>query len=279
MTSPHNNTPIDFERLLESIPDAFCMLDREWRFTCVNRNMERLVVRNRQDLLGSVIWDVFPEAVGSIFDQHYRHAALNQENVSFEAFYPPLSAWFSVRAIPSSEGLAVYIQDISVRKETEIGQQRRLESLTAAAEALQFSQDQLKDAQSRLEAAMLAGDIATWPLVIVNDRVVADVNLARLFAVNAVDAAGGSLGAYLQAIHPDDRPRVIDVINQAIASQDQFESEYRVAQPDGSQHWLVARGKIERDNEGRALALPGVVVDITEQIGRERRQQLLAELS
>jgi len=279
MTSPHKNTPIDFERLLESIPDAFCMLDREWRFTCVNRNMERLVVRNRQDLLGSVIWDVFPEAVGSIFDQQYRHAALNQENVSFGAFYPPLSAWFSVRAIPSSEGLAVYIQDISARKETEIGQQRRLESLTAAAEALQFSQDQLKDAQSRLEAAMLAGDIATWTFDIVNDRVVADVNLARLFAVNAVDAAGGSLGAYLQAIHPDDRPRVIDAINQAIASQDQFESEYRVAQPDGSQHWLVARGKIERDNEGRALALPGVVVDITEQIERERRQQLLAELS
>ena len=49
-------------------------LDREWRFTHVNAEAERLLGRSREDLLGRVIWDDWPAALDSAFEDSYRAA-------------------------------------------------------------------------------------------------------------------------------------------------------------------------------------------------------------
>jgi signal transduction histidine kinase len=72
------------------------------------------------------VWEEFPEAVGSTFEEQYRTAMETQETVSFEEYYPPLSVWLEVRAYPSETGLSVYFRDVSERKATE----RRLEQRT-----------------------------------------------------------------------------------------------------------------------------------------------------
>jgi PAS domain-containing protein len=51
--------------ILESITDAFFTLDRERRFTYVNRRAEEFWGRPREELLGHSIWEAFPDAVGS----------------------------------------------------------------------------------------------------------------------------------------------------------------------------------------------------------------------
>lgn len=124
-------------------------------------------------------------------------------------------------------------------------------------------EEELRETRIRLESALLAGEIATWTFDIVNDRVVADPNLARLFSVDPDAAVSGELDVYLAAIHPDDRARVTEIIRNAIENDDEYEAEYRVLLPDGRARWLVARGKVQRDAGGVALALPGVVLDIT----------------
>jgi len=149
----------------------------------------------------------------------------------------------------------------------------------ASQEALAESQERLRDAQARLESALAAGGVGTWTYDLSADRVVADANLARLFSVTSEDAAGGSLDVYLQAIHPDDRPQVARAIADAVASGEVYEAQYRVVLPDGSHRWLATRGRVERDAEGEAIALPGVVLDVTEQVERERRERFLADLA
>jgi PAS domain S-box-containing protein len=104
---------------LERISDAFFLLDRDWRFSFLNRQAEVVLERRRQDLLGKNVWDEFPAAVDSDFQRHYEHAMASQESVSFEAYYPPLERWFNVHAYPSNEGLAVYFQDITQRREAD----------------------------------------------------------------------------------------------------------------------------------------------------------------
>ncbi|CAA9332661.1 MAG: Uncharacterized, RsbU-domain-containing protein, partial [uncultured Friedmanniella sp.] len=47
-------------RVLEAMPAGFYSLDREWRFTHVNAEAERLLGRTRDDLLGEVLWDAWP---------------------------------------------------------------------------------------------------------------------------------------------------------------------------------------------------------------------------
>ncbi|WP_323353667.1 hybrid sensor histidine kinase/response regulator [Leptolyngbya sp. CCNP1308] len=120
-----------FNTTLESITDAFFTLDHEWRFTFINRQAERLLQRQRADLLGKSVWDEFPHAVGGVFEQQYERAIEEGQAVEFREFYPALNSWFDVRAYPSSEGLAVYFQDVSDRivLEEQLQQSQRLESV------------------------------------------------------------------------------------------------------------------------------------------------------
>jgi PAS domain-containing protein len=59
-------------RVLESMNAAFFSLDRNWRFDYVNAEAERLLLHSREDLIGGSIWELFPAAVGSDFETHYR---------------------------------------------------------------------------------------------------------------------------------------------------------------------------------------------------------------
>ncbi len=110
--------------ILESITDAFFTLDRDWRVTRVNDQAERLMTKKRDQILGQVFWDSFPNLVGSVFERDYRRAVAEGVSVSFEEFYPPLDAWLEARAYPSSDGLSVFFQDITARKKAEEERER-----------------------------------------------------------------------------------------------------------------------------------------------------------
>ncbi len=105
--------------ILESITEAFIAVDKEWRFTYVNDEAERLLMRPRDELLGHSLWEEFPETVGTTFDNQYHRAVSGGLPVTFEEFYPPLNVWFEVHAYPSVEGLSVYFQDVTARKQAE----------------------------------------------------------------------------------------------------------------------------------------------------------------
>ncbi len=126
-------------RALESVTDAFYTLDREWCFTYVNPEAERLQQRSRADLLGHSVWEVFPEAIGTVFDIAFHRAMETGETAIFESYYPPLDLWVAVRAFPSEDGLAVYFLDINDRRVAE-------QSLTDAIAALRLSEDRFRTA-------------------------------------------------------------------------------------------------------------------------------------
>ena len=107
-------------RVLESMSAAFYSISRDWRFTYVNAEAERLLQSSREDLLGGEIWELFPATVGSVFETAYRGAMASGEQVVFEAYYPPpLDGWFEIRVWPSPDGLSVYFLEITERRAAE----------------------------------------------------------------------------------------------------------------------------------------------------------------
>jgi PAS domain S-box-containing protein len=76
--------------ILESIGDAFYAVDREWRFTYVNRKAEELWGRSREDLLGKNIWEEFPQEVGSEFHRQIERALREGVTTDFETVSPVL---------------------------------------------------------------------------------------------------------------------------------------------------------------------------------------------
>ena len=111
--------------ILESITDEFVAFDREWRYTYINERALDIIRRakgeelTREDLVGKSIWEIYPEAVGSVFYQKYHEAMREQKSVEFEAYSPWSDRWGEVHAYPSEEGLFVYAHDITQRKRAE----------------------------------------------------------------------------------------------------------------------------------------------------------------
>ncbi len=105
--------------IIESITDAFYALDEQWQFTYINHQAELILQKTRSHLLGKNIWQEFPEAVNLAFFEQYHKAVSQQVSVQFEEFYPPLNGWFAVHAYPAKDGLSVYFQNITERKQAE----------------------------------------------------------------------------------------------------------------------------------------------------------------
>ena len=135
-------------RVLESMSAAFFSLDADWRFSYVNAEAERVLGRGRDEMLGGVVWELFPLAVGSDFELHYRRAAETGQPVVFDAYYPPpLDAWFEVRAWPGPDGLSVYFLDVTQRRRAQDQVVRSAARLAMIAEVTSGF------------GAMLAGDL------------------------------------------------------------------------------------------------------------------------
>jgi PAS domain S-box-containing protein len=122
-------------RILEAMPAGFYTLDREWRFTNVNAEAERLLGRSREELLGRVLWEAFPAAVNSVFEDNYRGALRTGVPVSFDAYYPePLDGWYEVRAWPTPEGLSLYFLEVTERRRVQERAEASAQRLALLAE-------------------------------------------------------------------------------------------------------------------------------------------------
>ncbi|MBA3589457.1 MAG: PAS domain-containing protein, partial [Methylibium sp.] len=98
---------------LESMTEGFFTVDRAWRYTYVNHEAERVLHKSRHELIGKVMWDVYPEARSTAFEEGYRRAMAGDAGIRFEAMFGPRQKWIGVDCYPSDEGLSVYFRDVT----------------------------------------------------------------------------------------------------------------------------------------------------------------------
>jgi PAS domain S-box-containing protein len=116
--------------ILESITDGFIALDREWRFTYINAEAERINGIRREDQIGKDQWEMFPATRGTVLEREWRRAVAEQVPVQFEFYYEPWDAWFLNKAYPTKDGgLSVFYHDITARKRSEEALQRHHDEL------------------------------------------------------------------------------------------------------------------------------------------------------
>ncbi len=144
-------------RVLETMTDAFYRLDGAWRFTYVNATAERVLRRPREELLGEVVWEAFPETLRGAFPERYREAVASGEPVVFEEYFPPLDSWFDITAWPGPDGLSVYFRDITARKAVEAEREQAVAERARAyaeAEAANRRLALIADASTRLSESL-----------------------------------------------------------------------------------------------------------------------------
>ena len=145
----------------------------------------------------------------------------------------------------------------------ETGQPAHYATFTRDLTEQKRRENELHEAQARVASVLVAGEVGTWSYDVEADFVVADANLTRFFNLTLEEAARGRVEDYLRSVHPDDRPSAEAAIARAIQEGPTYFAEYRISKPDGSWRHVIARGIVERDETGKALRLPGVVLDIS----------------
>ena len=134
--------------------------------------------------------------------------------------------------------------------------------------------EELREGESRLQTALLAGRLGTWELELDSMRFAASDACKAIFGRPAAKAF--SYEEALASIHGDDKERVLNAVKESIDSGRDYAIDHRTLWPDGSVHWTEIRARVVTGKSGRPERLVGVSSDITD---RKRYEDRLRDLN
>ncbi|WP_414661464.1 PAS domain-containing protein [Horticoccus sp. 23ND18S-11] len=134
-----------------------------------------------------------------------------------------------------------------------------------------FSREALDASESRLREAQAISHIGNFNWDARTDVVRWSDELYRIYG-RPLTGFDPSVGEYIDAVHPDDRARVIATLEDAKTRLADYDHDYRIVLPDGQVRWVYARGHPVVGEGGRLIGLEGTCQDITE---RKRAEELL----
>ncbi|MFW5970365.1 MAG: PAS domain S-box protein, partial [Halofilum sp. (in: g-proteobacteria)] len=141
----------------------------------------------------------------------------------------------------------------------------------AAADARIAQQQQaLRDHERMLDHSQRIAKVGSWRFDIRTNRLEWSDETFRIVGLPVADKPPSPEG-YFRFVHADDRARLHEVRNQALAEATSHDVEFRLVRTDGSLRWVHELGEIERDEQGEAIALAGSIQDITERYQSEQR--------
>lgn len=242
---------------LHSIGDAVLATDGEGTVTFLNAEAERLIGWSAAEARGRPMGEVLP-----LFNEKTGEPAVNpiervlREKVVVGLANHTVLRQRSGREVPIEDSAApIFHHDGSIRGVILVFHD--VTEKHAQSRALQLAEWLSRTALEVADAGAYAWEVAA-------DRVTADANMGRLFAIEtAAREAGAPIATYLAAIHPADLPAVQAAIAHTTETGADYNVEYRVYAQGGAERWVNVRGRMERNAAGKLDRLVGVAQDTT----------------
>lgn len=259
------------ERLLESLAEGVFGVDAAGNFTFLNRVACRLLgFADEQEALGAHHQELSLHSGADGRPLPPRASPISrvlQEGEALEGC--EMQLWHSdgrpvpvlLNAAPLYDevggvtGAVVSFQDVSEQQ--------------AARRALERSEAELAEAQR-------IAHLGSWVSDFVRNEIRWSDEVYRIFGLTQGEW-GGTEAAFMAAVHPEDRPRVRQAIDEALRPEGRpYDIEHRILRPDGSVRIVHQKGTVTFDAEGRPLRMAGVVHDLTEMREAENLLQYLS---
>lgn len=126
-----------------------------------------------------------------------------------------------------------------------------------------LAEEALKESEQRFFIASLTTTDAIWDWDIAEGKLEWFGDIDMMLGCMAREFPR-TLDAWVNAIHPDDRDRVMAAVDRHLHTQVPYDEEYRVVQKNGSIRYWTDRGIALHDNDGNAFRMIGSCTDITE---------------
>ena len=119
---------------------------------------------------------------------------------------------------------------------------------------------ELRESQEFMELSTSAGELGLWVRDLERGDLWVNQRLRSLFGFGEHDVL--RFDDVLARIHPDDQTRVVSIVQQAQENDLLFEVDFRILS-NGTERWVVAKGRSVDDAPGHGKRRMGVVTDIT----------------
>jgi PAS domain S-box-containing protein len=136
---------------------------------------------------------------------------------------------------------------------------------------LKQTEEALRASEARLRLAQVAAKAGAWEWDIQTNGNFWSDELWKLYGLEP-HSCEASYDAWLATVHPDDREKTAQAVQEAARVGAELFAEWRMQDRDGTERWMMSRGQPMRDARGRVVRYIGIVVDITE------RRQMETEL-
>jgi PAS domain S-box-containing protein len=177
---------------------------------------------------------------------------------------------YSLRVKKTSDDEIGVVVDAFNNMIEEVGTRSRAleqsnQALTEEVEVRKSTQAALSLATARLESTMAAAEIGSWLWDVSKNEFTADRNLTALYGLDDEHALNGPPHLHYQYIHAEDLASVKVAEQSALTTGILASTEFRVVLPNGTERWMARRGKVQLDEDGKAVFISGLLIDITAQ--------------
>jgi PAS domain S-box-containing protein len=208
-----------------------------------------------EDFAGKSMFDLFPKEHAKLYLDRLKKA-LNSD-VPHEYIdkldLPGGTKWFHTvfTKITTDSGKAGGVQIVS----TDITRQKQTEA-------------DLFETSERLSLAASSGKLGIWDWNLRSGKMVWDDRMLELYGITR-EAFSGTVDAWSNGLHPDDRARATEECELAIAGKKAFNTTFRVIDSDGTVKHIKADGMVIRAGDGKVIRMIGINRDISENVKTE----------
>lgn len=240
-----------FRSTLDNMLEGAQLIGFNWRYIYINHSAEIHNRRPASELIGKKYQDMWPG-----IEQTHVYDVIKKcleerigDKMENKFIFPDGSdGWYDLNIQPVPEGVFILSIDITSKKVSELKEKKLLE---------------------RLDLATRSANIGVWDWDVINNRLVWDERMYKLYGVGKQDFSG-AYEAWLKGLHPEDRELNDEITHKALSGEKIYNTVLRVVWPDSSVHYLKAYGDVFRDEEGKPIRMLGVNFDITELIQAEQ---------
>ena len=132
----------------------------------------------------------------------------------------------------------------------------------------------LAEREAQLRVALASAHAGVWSWTCDTGKLVWSPECFVLYGLDPA-VKQPTVAAWQKMLHPDDATAVIKAVEATVeGTSPEYREEFRIIGADGQERWLLAVGNVQRDADGKPLALSGINLDITER----KRQEVNAHL-